>query len=223
MYVTMLSDHVQPHAGIRPLGSKRTPVPTSLKAESYLYHEGDEVERVYQVLTGVVRLTRLLPDGRRQVIAFGYPGDIVGFPADGCHHTDCEALVNTTLQAYKRSALEHGDGDPGLHSALLRAALNEISAMQDHFMMLGRKSAAEKMASFLSVITERYGTDLGAYRQITLPMSRSDIADFLGLTTETVSRAITALRKAGVIALDGAQTVVVLDSDALRDRADGDT
>lgn len=217
MYITLSADN-------RPLPSLsatqstfRQSLPTVLKAGTYLYREGDEVERVYQVISGVVRLTRMLEDGRRQVIAFGYPGDIIGFPADGCHHTDCDALVDATLCAYSRAALDHGDGDPELHMALLQAALHEISAMQDHVMMLGRKSAAEKVASFLNVLTRRYGEEIGAYRQIDLPMSRSDIADFLGLTTETVSRAFTALRKAGVIALDGAQTIIVLEPDTLSD------
>ena len=215
MYVTiqMIGEPAQTEGTL--LQAKRQTAPVSLKAESYLYYEGDRVERLYQVISGVVRLTRLLEDGRRQVIAFGYPGDVIGFPADGCHHTDCDALTDATLQSFNRSVLEHGDGDPELHEALLRAALNEISAMQDHFMMLGRKTAVEKVASFLSVITARYGEDLGAYRQITLPMARSDIADFLGLTTETVSRTFTMLRKSGVIALDGVQTVVVLDPGAL--------
>ncbi len=215
MYVTMKIDADPGTYALTPSLGERQAVPFTLKEHSCLYFEGDEVTRLYQVITGVVRLTRLLPDGRRQVIAFGYPGDVIGFPADGRHHTDCDALVDTTLRSFKRSALEHGDEDPDLHDALLRAALREISAMQDHFMMLGRKSASEKVASFLAVITERHGRDLGAYRQITLPMARSDIADFLGLTTETVSRTFTLLRKSGVIALDGVHTVIVLDADAL--------
>lgn len=188
---------------------------TTLRQGRHLYREGDDVERIYEVVSGVVRLTRMLENGRRQVISFGYPGDIVGFPADGCHHTDCDALVDTTLRSYSRSALDTGDGDPELHAALLQAALNEISTMQDHVMMLGQKSAAEKVASFLNVITRRYGKDRGGHPQIDLPMSRGDIADFLGLTTETVSRAITALRKAGVIALDGAQTIIALKPNTL--------
>ncbi len=217
MYVTLGIDEQTSQPAPTPSLGKGCVLPFSLKKNAYLFYEGDTVERVYQVVTGAVRLTRLLEDGRRQVIAFGYPGDVIGFPAGGRHHTDCDALVDTKLRSFSRSALERGDGDQDLHEALLHAALREISAMQDHFMMLGRKSAAEKVASFLLVITERYGEALGAYRQITLPMARSDIADFLGLTTETVSRTFTMLRKAGMIALDGAQTVVVLDPQALRE------
>ncbi|WP_299554552.1 helix-turn-helix domain-containing protein [uncultured Tateyamaria sp.] len=221
MYVTLSAEN-RPIQDLHSAQSvARNALPARLKAGKHLYHEGDEVEYVYQVVGGVVRLTRMLENGRRQVIAFGYPGDIIGFPADGCHHADCEALVDTTIRAYRRAALDHGDGDPDLHMALLQAALQEISAMQDHVMMLGQKSAAERVASFLNVITSRHGENQGVHRRIALPMCRNDIADFLGLTTETVSRSFTALRKAGVIALDGAQTITVLRSDALLELSRG--
>jgi CRP-like cAMP-binding protein len=195
---------------------------TRLKAGAYLYFEGDQAEWLYQVTSGVLRLTRLLADGRRQVIAFGYPGDIVGFPSADAHLTDCEALTEVRLQPYRRSMLENGEGDPKLHYALLQAALREISGMQDHFMMLGRKSASEKLASFLCVLAERVGTDLGAYRSVTLPMSRSDIADFLGLTTETVSRTFTQLRKSKIIAIDNIHTIIIERPTALLGLSLGD-
>ena len=215
MYVTIPTDF-SAAAAIAPFFGETTPrTQTQLKAKAYLYFEGDHVDWLYQVITGVVRLTRLLADGRRQVIAFGYPGDIVGFPSNGDHHTDCEALIKTTLQPYRRSCLESGEGDPKLHQSLLQAALREISAMQDHFMMLGRKSATEKVASFLSVLAERVGQDLGDYKQFELPMLRSDIADFLGLTTETVCRTLTQLRKSKIIAIENIHTVVVLRPTAL--------
>lgn len=222
MYVTIPSEFAI-DTPIAPLA--RTIAKTAearLKPGAYLYFEGDEVEWLYQVTSGVLRLTRLLADGRRQVIAFGYPGDIVGFPANDLHHTDCEALTDVRLQTFRRSHLESGEGNPELHYALLQAALREISGMQDHFMMLGRKSATEKLASFLCVLSERVGEDLGAYRQITLPMSRSDIADFLGLTTETVSRTFTQLRKSGIIAIDNIHTIIIQRPTALLSLAKGD-
>ncbi|MCF2870394.1 helix-turn-helix domain-containing protein [Octadecabacter sp. G9-8] len=192
-----------------------------MKPGAYLYFEGDDVEWLYQVSSGVLRLTRLLANGRRQVIAFGYPGDIVGFAADGLHHTDCEALTDVCLHPIRRSHLESGDGDPALHLALLKAALCEISAMQDHFMMLGRKSATEKLASFLCVLSERVGQDLGPNRQINLPMCRSDIADFLGLTTETISRTFTQLRKSRIIEIDNIYTIIIQRPTALLRLSEG--
>ncbi len=222
MYVTIpdqdaISTPLPPLSGTLPKTTE-----TRLKPGNFLYFEGDEVAWLYQVTSGVVRLSRLLADGRRQVIAFGYPGDIIGFPKDGLHHTDCESLTAARLQPFRRSHLENGEGDPQLHHALLQAALREISAMQDHFMMLGRKSATEKLASFLCVLMERVGEDLGAYRQFTLPMSRSDIADFLGLTTETVSRTFTQLRKSKVIAIDNNHTIIVQKPTALVSLSLGD-
>lgn len=222
MYVTTLKDGNIGHTSVSPLGKPASRhAEARLKPGAYLYFEGDKVEYLYQVVSGVLRLTRLLSDGRRQVIAFGYPGDIVGFPADGLHHTDCDALTEVRLHPYRRAHLESGAGDGAVHLGLLHAALREISAMQDHFMMLGRKSATEKLSSFLCVLSERVGKDLGPYRQITLPMSRSDIADFLGLTTETVSRTLTQLRKSGIIAIDNIHTVIIQRPKALIALAEG--
>lgn len=222
MYVTTSTEITQDATFIPMATTQPQCGEARLKAGACLYYEGDDVDWLYQVTRGVVRLTRLLVDGRRQVIAFGYPGDIVGFPSNGLHHTDCESLTDVHLQPFRRAALENGEGDPELHIGLLQAALGEISAMQDHFMMLGRKSAIEKVASFLCVLSDRVGCDLGAYRTIALPMSRSDIADFLGLTTETVSRTLTQLRKADIIAIDNIHTVVVQRPVALRGLATGD-
>ena len=193
-----------------------------MKAGSYLYFEGDDVDWLYQVTSGVLRLTRLLEDGRRQVIAFGYPGDVVGFPADGKHHTDCDALVDTRLKPFRRSALENGNGDPELHRQLLQAALREISAMQDHFMMLGRKSAVEKVASFLCVLARRVGEASDGKRRVDLPMRRADIADFLGLSTETVCRTLTQMRKSGIITIDNIHTIIVQRPEALLALSQGD-
>ncbi|MEL6549034.1 MAG: helix-turn-helix domain-containing protein [Pseudomonadota bacterium] len=219
MYVTI--SH-QPAAPIVPsaLPRARTQM-TALKKGGYLYYEGDEVTHLFFIETGVLRLTRLLEDGRRQVIAFGYPGDIIGFPADNMHHTDCDALTPASLRPVSRRALDDVTANPELHALLVRAALQEISGMQDHFMMLGRKTAAEKVASFLNVLLERIGDADTHPPVVDLPMSRSDIADFLGLTTETVCRCLTALRKAGIIRLDGINKVAVLDTAALAQRSGG--
>ncbi len=194
----------------------------TIKPGKHLFLEGDPADRIYEVANGVLRLTRIMEDGRRQVIAFGYPGDTVGFPCDGFYHTDCDALVPTTLVVHRRADLESAKGNAALHQRLLRAALREISAMQDHFLMLGRKSSVEKLASFLQVLADRVGEPLGGFQQVTLPMPRADIADFLGLTTETVSRTFTQLRKSQIIAIDHVNTVIILKPRALHAIAVGD-
>ena len=220
MYVTISNEMRRPQSLPATLTSSCPPT-VRFKAGAYLYFEGDEVDRLYRIEEGVVRLTRVLEDGRRQVIAFGYPGDFIGFPAQGLHHTDCDVLVDTRLSPIPVKALQDSSVDPALHATLVKAALDEISAMQDHFMMLGRKSANEKVASFLTVLLERFGDADNEPPCVLLPMCRSDIADFLGLTTETVSRCFTALRKAGIISLKGISRVEILNPAALSQRAEG--
>lgn len=222
MYVTLPAECSDSETLQPKIEPRRLAQTTHIRAGRTLYFEGDEVEWLFQVKSGVLRLTRMLENGRRQVIAFGYPGDFVGFPSGGRHHTDCDAVVDCCLQPFRRATLEKGDGAPELHQELLQAALREISAMQDHFLMLGRKSAIEKVASFLGVLAQRVGKDVGGLVQFDLPMRRADVADFLGLTTETVSRTLTQLRKAGVIAIENVHTIVVQRADDLEDLAHGE-
>jgi CRP-like cAMP-binding protein len=197
-------------------------LPVKIREGSHLFFEGDEVSRIYQIVSGAVRLTRVLPDGRRQVIAFGFPGDVVGFPHHGEHHCDCEALTAVEVKSFSLPCITGGSCSPPLRQAFIDAALHEIAAMQDHFLMLGRKSSSERVASFLSVMSRRVGYTDGDMLCVELPMSRCDIGDFLGLTTETVSRCFTQLRKSGIIALDGAHTVLVLRPTALKALSDGE-
>lgn len=180
-----------------------------------MFREGDEANHVYEVKSGVLRLTRVLENGRRQVIAFGLPGDIIGFPNGELHHTDCDVIATAEVVVHRRHALETGEGDIETHQRLLHAALREITAMQDHFMMLARKSALEKVASFLIALSRRTGTPVGNFTMFSLPMSRADIADFLGLTIETVSRTFSLLRKDDIITLETPQTVLIRDMQAL--------
>jgi len=220
MYVTLQNNEDSPrHATIT---TSRQPVTLrrNLAKGAHLFREDDTANRIFEIESGVLRLTRVMADGRRQVIAFGYPGDVVGFPSNGLYHSDCDALTPATLSVHKREALENGNGDAELHERLLQAALAEISGMHDHFLMLGRKSASERVASFLKTVNERVGTSAGQYSQFSLPMDRSDIADFLGLSTETVCRAISQLRKAKIIALESIHTVIVLKPEALGAIAD---
>lgn len=221
MYVTLSSE--RPPAFIKfdiaaPFRTKVTSLsPRRHEAGTHLFREGDDADYIYEIKSGIVRLTRVLENGRRQVIAFGLPGEIIGFPNGDHHHTDCEIIATAQIVAHRRWSLETGEGDLETHERLLRAALREITAMQDHFMMLARKSAVEKVASFLMVLSQRTGTPSGNYTTVPLPMSRADIADFLGLTVETVCRSFTLLRKNGAITLTTPQTVVIHDMQALID------
>jgi CRP-like cAMP-binding protein len=215
MYVTLPNVATDDHQTTAAAVLKSSPV----MARS-VRREGDEAAHIYEVQSGILRLTRVLENGRRQVIAFALPGDIVGFPNGDLHHTDCDAIGSCEVILYRRESLENGEGNPDTHRHLLQAALREISAMQDHFMMLARKSATEKVASFLMVLTERTGTRQGGTATVELEMKRADIADFLGLTIETVSRTFTQLRKSGIISLESAQSVIVLDADRLAEASE---
>jgi len=219
MYVT-LSNEFSPATRLPEISRpRRAPAATPQRKQqavgTHLFREGDIASNIYEITSGVFRLTRVLENGRRQVIAFGLPGDIIGFPNGTLHHTDCEAIAPAEVIAYRRNALDAFEGSPETQQRILHAALREISAMQDHFMMLSHKSAMEKVASFLITLVQRTGTPIGNYTTCTLPMSRADIADFLGLTVETVSRVLTRLRKENVITLERTKTVLIRDMEAL--------
>lgn len=193
-----------------------------LRPGQFLFHQGDEAGTIYRVAEGVVRLARVTEKGHQQVIAFGYPGDIVGLPVRGLRNTDCDALTPAVLTVIAARLPEAAGGPVAEAAFLAAAALWEIGAMQEHLMTLGRKSSRERVASFLVVLMRRVGRHEADGIHVDLPMSRSDIADFLGIRTETVSRAFTDFRTAGLIGLPSAQHVTIIDPDALAEIADGD-
>ncbi|QRE75949.1 helix-turn-helix domain-containing protein [Methylobacterium aquaticum] len=184
------------------------------EAGEEIYAEGDRVVHFYKVVSGAVRTYRLLSDGRRQIDGFHLPGDIFGLEAGAERRTGADALTGTTLAAFRRGDREALTGGAGaLAQEVVAAMLRALERAQDHMMLLGRKSARERVASFLLGLAERAGTD-GA---IALPMSRTDIADHLGLTIESVSRTLTRLERDGVIALPAhRRTVLLRDKAALR-------
>ncbi|MEM7644013.1 MAG: helix-turn-helix domain-containing protein [Pseudomonadota bacterium] len=184
-----------------------------------LFREADPVTHLFELRTGVLRLTRVLETGRRQVVAFAHPGDVVGFPAGGLHHCDCEALTPATLAVHRRAALEGGGTDPALHRRLQAAALREIAALQDHLLLLARKGARGKLASFLLNMIDAHGQARGGHAVLELEMPRADIGDYLCMTVETVSRTLTQMRAAGIIRLDGCQRIVLLDREGLMEMA----
>jgi CRP/FNR family transcriptional regulator len=221
MFLPAATEFAPVHHAEKARRGRSAPVPFRLKEGASLFFEQDDAHSLYQVVSGILRLTRVTEGGHRQVIGFGYPGDVVGFPDDGRYQSDCDALCEAKVVRYRSAALNTEDPDTQAHGILLQAALHEISGMQDHIMMLGRKSALAKIASFLSVMMARSGRKDGPYMQLGLPMSRSDIADFLGLTTETVSRSLTELRKLKVIAIKGIHTVVVMRPNDLKVLSEG--
>lgn len=182
-----------------------------------LFFEGDDADYVYEIAEGVVRTSKILFDGRRQVLSFGYPGDVVGLSHDHFYHCDCEAVSDVRLCIHQKNAFNTTvEKDPSFFNELLRYAALEVNHMQEHFIMLGRKSAMEKVASFLAALMGRVGESNDCRVCFDIPMPRSDIADFLGLSHETVSRTLTRLRLAGVIDLPNKHRVCVRQPSTLK-------
>ncbi|MDH3229792.1 MAG: helix-turn-helix domain-containing protein [Alphaproteobacteria bacterium] len=184
--------------------------------------EGEAADYLFNVTDGAVKLYKLLPDGRRQITGFLFSGDFLGIAMNEKYAYSAEAVGNVSLCRFPRRKLEALlDEFPKLEKRLLGMASNELVQAQDQILLLGRKTAQEKIVSFLLSLSERAVKRGSDPSPIALPMGRADIADYLGLTTETVSRTITNLKRDGLIRLLHGGRVELPDLAALRDLADG--
>jgi CRP/FNR family nitrogen fixation transcriptional regulator len=181
-----------------------------LSRDQELFGQGDKAACVYKVVSGAMRATRLLADGRRQVTEFHLPGDVFGIELGAEHTAGAEAICETVVVSARRSNLSQ-DHDQAI--LLWRHAMGELQRSQAHLLTLGRRSAMERIAVFLVDLVER----TGAGEQLSLPMSRQDIADYLGLTIETVSRTLTRMQAQGLVALGGCRKVRLLKRADLAD------
>jgi CRP/FNR family nitrogen fixation transcriptional regulator len=175
-----------------------------------IFGEAEPAEYVYQVIDGAVRSYKLLSDGRRQIGAFHLVGDIFGLENGGIHRFTAEAIVDTTVRLVKRMSLAHfAETDATVARNLLVMTASNLRHAEDHMLLLGRKTSLERVAAFLLEMDGR----LTAAGVMALPMSRRDIADYLGLTLETVSRALSALEGQGVLGFLGQtqRQIVLLD------------
>lgn len=180
----------------------------SLVRGEEVYAEGEDSGFFYEVVSGSVRICKLLSDGRRQIESFHFAGDVFGLEAGRTHRFTAEAVGDLQVIAHRNSHLDRlVREEPALASKLMASLLANLDRAQDHMVLLGRKSARERIASFLLDLADRL--DDGA--RFELPMQRADIADHLGLTIETVSRTLTQLTAEGLIRLRGCgRTVEVL-------------
>jgi CRP/FNR family nitrogen fixation transcriptional regulator len=183
-----------------------------LAKDEQIFAEGDRAAFFYRVMSGAVRTSKLLSDGRRQIDAFHLPGDIFGIESGEEHRFTAEALGNTTVVVvYRRCSLETlACSDGAFARQIVAAMMRSLERAQDHMMLLGRKSAAEKIATFLLDMDRR----LSDGDHVDLPMSRTDIADHLGLTIETVSRSLTQMERQGLIELPSHRRTIVLSNRA---------
>lgn len=205
-------------ADMRALGTMQR-----LHAEQSVFHEGDPAKRVFMVTQGALKLYTLLADGRRQVTGFMFPGDFLGISVEEDYAFSVEALEPAELYWFSREAFDRFVGHhPHVEHELYRLAAHELAAAQQQMVLLGRKSAAERLASFFLSLLERSEHISGVSEPgFNLPMSRVDIADYLGLTKETVSRMLSDLRNRRLIRLKTQNHVEVLDRNGLRAMAEG--
>ena len=165
-----------------------------------VFFEEDEAESLFIVKCGVASVSKSLGDGRRQVTGFLYPADLCGLAIDGHYGNSIEAVTNLSLYRFARRQSEDLlERFPKLERRLLEQAGNELAVAQDQLVLLGRKTATEKVASFLLMISEHLRRNGLSYNPVWLPMTRRDIGDYLGITTETTSRIFTQLQRLGAI------------------------
>ena len=181
-----------------------------------IFAEGENADTFYKVVSGVVRACKFLSDGRRQIEAFHVAGDTFGFELGAERALSAEAVSDCTLISYRRHNVEQmAQRHENISHQLLRIAMQNLAQAQDHSLLLGRRGAAEKVAGFILGWSKRCANQ----GEIHLAMSRQDMADYLGLTIETVSRSLSQFERDGVIALPTTRNLKVLDAEALEDLA----
>ncbi|MBC7580285.1 helix-turn-helix domain-containing protein [Tardiphaga sp.] len=182
--------------------------------EEEIFGEDEPTDYVYQVVHGAVRTYKLLSDGRRQIGSFHLPGDIFGLEYGSHHRVTAEAICATEVRLIQRRGLENAAKvDVQVACALWNVTSGELRHAEDHMLLLGCKTAMERVAAFLLEMDRR----LAAASMVALPMCRRDIGDYLGLTLETVSRALSMLSEKGVLDFSGARQIVIRKRQWLRD------
>ena len=205
-----LNDHME-HAPLRGIGPKY-----------HIFTEGDPKSHVYQVVTGAVCLYKVLPDGRRQVIDFAYGGDIIGLGLGAYELYNAQATVATRVRCLPVSALQGiARQDPTIAMRMCEALSDELTAIRDHLVCVVQRSATERLVTFLLALSRRNAARNRDPQVIELPMTRTDIGDFLGLTIETVSRTFSKLKAMGIIEIDQGTTIRITAMDQLNALADG--
>lgn len=173
---------------------------------------GDPADRFFEVESGAVMVYRLLDDGRRQVVEVVFPGGVCGLANGDEHDSCCETLMPTVLRSHKRNALAQSDA---LRTRVVESLQRQLAAAHDHTVSLGRKTAEERVCTLILRLQEHVGADA-----VALPMSRTEIADYLGLTLETVCRTISALMRRKLVTPGASRSEVRVPSvDRLRQAA----
>jgi CRP-like cAMP-binding protein len=188
--------------------------------QDHLFYEGDERTHVYVIETGWVKLYRTLIDGQRQVVGFSNGGTVLGLESEAEHANGCEAITDVTVRAIPVSRIsEICDTDPSLARQLLMQLGRQLGAAQTQLTAVGSQSADQRLAMFLLAIAEHSASSSGD--EFDLPMRRGDMADFLGLRLETVSRKMSDFQRRGWIRMSSLYRCRILRRSILQDLADG--
>jgi CRP-like cAMP-binding protein len=194
-----------------------------VETKELLFAEGDTVSHLYRIETGAIALNKVLADGRRQVVGFAYPGDLIGLGVEGEHVMNAQAVKPTRVRCLPVATLRQCMAeDAALGVKLYEALARELAATRDLMLTTGQRSAIERVAGFLLAFSRRNQRNGQDPTRFELPMTRADIGDFLGLTIETVSRTFTKLKQLDLIELPCSNQVRLLDIEALKGLADGE-
>jgi CRP/FNR family nitrogen fixation transcriptional regulator len=171
-----------------------------------IFAEEEDADFVYKIMSGAVRDVRILDDGRRQIGAFHLPGDVFGLACGSVHRYSAEAVLDSEIALVRRTALEKAaDADSAAARKLWNITSRDLQRLQEHMVLLGRKTAVERVISFLIDLAERQTQA----HVVDLPMPRNDIADYLGLTIETISRTLTLLEREHAIDMPSSRHIVL--------------
>lgn len=194
-----------------------------IEAGRPLFHQGDPADVIFNLKKGSLRLYKLLSDGRRQVTGFLFPGAFLGLAVRDEHAFSAEAIEPVEVCRHTRQRFDaFVEGHPLMERELYRIAAHELALAREQMVLLGRKTAVERLATFLLGLLQRVREHEPGADLIGLPMNRLDIADYLGLTKETVSRVFTAFKTTGLIRLLADDQVLVLDRARLEQVANGE-
>lgn len=198
----------------RVLGREQLPRLSAIASDRHiatgqtLFDEGESADEVFTLTQGMLKLYKLMSDGRRQIVGFLVPGDFLGLAFGRTYVYSAEAVVPSVACRFRRQQfLGLLDEFPGLEKEILSRTSTELAAAQEQMLLLGRKTARERLASFLVALARRRSVGNGG--TLDLPMGRADIADYLGLTIETVSRTFTLFRKESLISLPDRSAVTI--------------
>jgi CRP/FNR family nitrogen fixation transcriptional regulator len=214
-YQTVRETYVAPNAPTKPHAETadlmaQMGVRMTFAKDEEIYGQDEDADLIYRVISGSVRTSRVLSDGRRQIGGFYDADEIFGIEAGSTHRYGAEAVSDCVILVLKASALRAAAGEDAYQRLVWAATNQELDRTQEHLLLLGRKTACERVASFLLGLADRRRTEA-----VNLPMGRQDMADYLGLTIETVSRMLTQLQGALVVEFAGTRQFRIANRVAL--------